>query len=304
MLDTKISLPGLDLKNPVLPASGTAGYGEELGKLYDLNILGGFTTKSATGTARAGNPLPRIAEGYSGTLNCIGLENPGVDVVATVKIPNLRKSYHGPLLVSIAGSDEEEYLHVLSVLEQVEGIDAYEINISCPNVSKGGMALGTDPKAAYDITRKIKEKASHPIYVKLTPNAPDILSVAKAVEEGRADGIVVCNSFLGMRIDLKTGKPILSRGIGGYGGPAILPMALKVVYQCAKTVNVPIIGVGGIASARDVIEFLMAGASCVEVGSMNLRDPYAMAKIVKDLPEVMSQYGIESLQSCIKEALK
>lgn len=303
-MDTSIKIPGLDLKNPILPASGTAGYGEELSAFYDLNILGGFTTKSATGTERVGNPLPRIAEGYDGTLNCIGLENPGVDVVAKEKIPNLRRSYHGPLLVSIAGSDEAESCHVMDVLNGVKDIDAYEVNISCPNVSKGGMALGTDPKAAFDITKKLKAMSCHPIYVKLTPNAPDIVAVAKAVEEAGADGIVVCNSFQGMRIDLRTRKPILSRGIGGYGGPAILPMALKVVYQCAQAIAIPIIGVGGIASARDAIEFLLAGASAVEVGSMNLKDPYAMKKIVDELPDTMRRYGIESLRTCIKEAHK
>ncbi len=303
-MDMHISIPGLELKNPVLPASGTAGYGEELSQFYDLNILGGFTTKSATGKERPGNPLPRIADGYEGTLNCIGLENPGVDIVATKKIPQLRKTYKGPLLVSIAGSDEEEYCHVMEAFNRTEGIDAYEINISCPNVSKGGMALGTDPKAAYDITKKLKALSRHPIYVKLTPNASDVVLVAKAVEEAGADGIVVCNSFQGMRIDLKTRKPILSRTIGGYGGPAILPMALKVVYQCAKEVHVPIIGVGGIASARDVIEFLLAGASAVEVGSVNLKDPYAMKKIVEELPDTMRRYGFDSLGTCIKEALK
>ncbi len=303
-MDTRITLPGLDLKNPVLPASGTAGYGEELSKFYDLNILGGFTTKSATGLERPGNPLPRIADAYEGTLNCIGLENPGVDIVAKKKIPELRKTYKGPLLVSIAGSDEEEYCHVMDVLNGTEGIDAYEINISCPNVSKGGMALGTDPKEAYSITRKLKALSRHPLYVKLTPNAKDIVLVAKAVEEAGADGIVVCNSFQGMRIDLRTRKPILSRTIGGYGGPAILPMALKVVYQCAKEINIPIIGVGGIASARDVIEFLLAGASAVEVGSANLKDPYAMKKIVEELPDTMRRYGYETLSTCIKEALK
>ena len=301
-MDTRIVIPGLDLKNPVMPASGTCGYGEELSAFYDLNLLGGFVTKSATGKERFGNPLPRIAEGYEGSLNCIGLENPGVETVASVAIPKLRRNYHGPLLVSIAGSDEEEYRYVLSILEKVEGIDAYEINISCPNVSRGGMALGTDPKAAKAITALMKKEASRPIYMKLTPNVMDISEIALACQEGGADGLVVCNSFQGMRIDIKTGKPILSRKIGGYGGPAILPMALKAVYQCAEKVDIPIIGVGGIGCARDVIEFLMAGASAVEVGTMNLKDPYACKKIVEELPETMARYGIESLHTCIKEA--
>lgn len=304
MIDLSTSLPGLEMKNPVTPASGTCGYGKELKDFYDLNILGGFVSKSATGERRFGNPLPRIAEGYSGTLNCIGLQNPGVETIAAKELVELRSFYQGPLLCSIAGSSVEEYLTCVNRLNEVEKIDAYEINISCPNVSKGGMSLSSDPHSAYEITKTLKAVSKHPIYMKLTPMVNDVVSIARACKEGGADGLVLANSYQGMRIDLKTGKPILSRKIGGYGGPAILPMALKVVYQVASEVDIPIIGVGGIACANDVLEYLYAGASAVQVGSMNLKDPLICKKIIEELPSVFEFYGRKSVKACIKEAHK
>jgi len=304
-MDLTTNLPGLKLKNPVLPASGTCGYGKEFEEFYDLNILGGIITKSLTKEERFGNPLPRIAEGKMGTLNCIGLQNPGLDHVADIEIPYLINNYPDlPLIVSIAGDKTQDYIDCINRLNKINGINAYEINISCPNVSNGGCALSSDPLLAYEITKEIKKVSKKPIYMKLTPLVNDITKVALSCEKAGADGLVLANSYQGMRIDLKTGKPILSRKIGGLGGPAIFPQALKVVYTCAKVVKIPIIGVGGISTASDVLEFLLAGASAVEIGSANLHDPFTCKKIIEELPKVLKQYNKKSVKECIKGALK
>lgn len=305
MLDTKINLFGIEFKNPVMNASGTGGYGKELDSFYPLDTLGGFVSKSCTFNPRFGNPLPRIADASLGCLNCIGLTNPGVKKLAQEEIPPIVNKYPNlPYLCSIAGETKEEYIKEIEILNKVDGIDIYEINISCPNVENGGMALASNPNLAYQITKECKKASKHPIFMKLTPNGVDIAKIAIECEKAGADGLILANSYQGMRIDLRTGKPILSRKIGGYGGPGIFPMALKVIYQCAKVTSIPIIGVGGVSSAEDVIEMLYAGASLVEVGSLNLKDPYACKKIVDELENVMKEYNITSLKDIIKGALK
>lgn len=303
-MDMTTEILGMKMKNPVMDASGTAGYGEELSCFFSLDLLGAFVTKSCTLEARFGNEQPRVADCRGGLLNCIGLENPGVEIVAKAALPKLFKLTSAPIVCSVAGAREEDYVECVKILNRVEGIRAYEINISCPNVSAGGMSLSSDPKLAKRITAKIKEVSRFPFSMKLTPNVEDIAKIAKACEEGGADALTVANSYQGMRIDLRTGKPILSRGVGGFSGPAILPMALKAVYECAKAVRIPLIGSGGISKAEDVIEYLYAGATAIQVGSMNIKDPCAMKKIVDGLPAVMKRLKINSLRSIIGEALK
>ena len=302
-MNLEVKLPGLNLKNPVIPASGCAGYGRELAELYDLSLLGGIAIKSATPAERFGNPVPRIAETPAGMLNAIGLQNHGVDYIIENEIPFLEQ-YDTCVLANVAGASEEDYIEVIVKMNACPGIDAYELNISCPNVRHGGIGFGTDPGLAANITRMAKEFAEKPVYVKLTPNVTDITEIALAVEEAGADGLVLINTLLGMRIDLKTGKPLLANGTGGLSGPAIKPVAVRMVYQCAKAVHIPIIGVGGISSAEDVLEFLNAGASAVEVGAMNFVNPYICPEIIRDLPAVLDHYGYQSVKEAIGRSLE
>ena len=300
-MDLSVKLPGLDLKNPVIPASGCAGYGRELAQLYDLSRLGGIAIKSATPKERFGNPTPRIAETPMGMLNAIGLQNHGVDYIIENELPFLAK-YDTCVLANVAGATEEDYIEVIEKMNDSDVVDAYELNISCPNVRHGGIGLGTDPELAAHVTRMAKEAAKKPVYVKLTPNVTNIVSIAKAVEEAGADGLVMINTLLGMRIDLRTGKPVLANNTGGLSGPAIRPVAVRAVWQCANAVKIPIIGVGGITKAEDVLEFLLAGASAVEVGAQNFVDPYVCVKIIDDLPLVLKQYGYTSVQDVIERS--
>ena len=300
-MDLSVKLPGLDLKNPVIPASGCAGYGRELAQLYDLSRLGGIAIKSATPKERFGNPTPRIAETPMGMLNAIGLQNHGVDYIIENELPFLAK-YDTCVLANVAGATEEDYIEVIEKMNDSDVVDAYELNISCPNVRHGGIGLGTDPELAAHVTRMAKEAAKKPVYVKLTPNVTNIVSIAKAVEEAGADGLVMINTLLGMRIDLRTGKPVLANNTGGLSGPAIRPVAVRAVWHCANAVKIPIIGVGGITKAEDVLEFLLAGASAVEVGAQNFVDPYVCVKIIDDLPHVLEQYGYTSVQDVIERS--
>ena len=301
-MDLSVSLPGLNLKNPIIPASGTFGYGREFAMLYDLGVLGGFVTKSVTLDARIGNAQPRIGEAPSGMLNAIGLENKGVEFVRLREVPFLEKQ-NTEVIVSIAGSSVEEYGEVVSHLTGVDCIKAFELNISCPNVAHGGMAIGTDPEAAAMVVRIVKQVADKPVYVKLSPNVTDIVKIAQAVEQTGADGLVMINTLMGLRMDLRTARPLLGNVTGGLSGPAIKPIALRMVYQVAQNVNIPIIGCGGISTAEDVLEFLYAGASAVEVGTANLIDPWACPKIIDQLPEVLAKYRLNSVQEAIGKAL-
>ena len=300
-MDLSVKLPGLDLKNPIIPASGCAGYGRELAELYDLSRLGGIAIKSATPKERFGNPTPRIAETPMGMLNAIGLQNHGVDYIIENELPFLAQ-YHTCVLANVAGAAEEDYVEVIEKMNDSPVVDAFELNISCPNVKHGGIGLGTDPALAAKVTRMAKTASKKPVYVKLTPNVTNIVEIAKAVEEAGADGLVMINTLLGMRIDLRTGKPILANNTGGLSGPAIKPVAVRAVWQCANAVRIPIIGVGGISRAEDVLEFLLAGAKAVEVGAQNFVDPYVCVKIIDDLPDVLAKYGYASVQDVIERS--
>ncbi|MBQ9825134.1 MAG: dihydroorotate dehydrogenase [Solobacterium sp.] len=302
-MDLSVKLPGLNLKNPVIPASGCAGYGRELAELYDLSLLGGIAIKSATPKERFGNPVPRIAETPMGMLNAIGLQNHGVDYIIEKELPFLEQ-FDTEVIANVAGASEEDYIEVIRKMNDSKAVKAYELNISCPNVKHGGIGLGTDPQLAANITRMAKEASAKPVYVKLTPNVTNIVEIAKAVENAGADGLVLINTLLGMRIDLKTGKPLLANTTGGLSGPAIKPVAVRMVYQCAKAVNIPIIGVGGISSAEDVLEFLYAGASAVEVGAANFVDPYVCPKIIENLGSVLEKYGNASVKEATGRSLK
>ncbi|WP_416326938.1 dihydroorotate dehydrogenase [[Eubacterium] hominis] len=297
-MDLSIELPGLHLKNPIIPASGCFGFGREFAELYDLSRLGGIAIKSATPQIRFGNPTPRVAETPSGMLNAIGLQNPGVDVIMEKELPWLAQ-FDTEIIANIAGACEEDYIEVIQKLNQNDVVKVYELNISCPNVKHGGIGLGTKPELAAKMTRMAKEAATKPVYVKLSPNVTDIVEIAKAVEEAGADGIVMINTLMGMRIDLKSGKPILANVTGGLSGPAIKPVAIRMIYQVAQAVNIPIIGVGGITCAQDVLEFLYAGASAVEVGMQNFVDPYCCVKIIEELPKVLETYGIKNIKDAI-----
>lgn len=302
-MDLSVSLPGLNLKNPVIPASGCAGYGRELAELYDLSLLGGIAIKSATPKERFGNPTPRIAETPMGMLNAIGLQNHGVDYIIENELPFLEQ-FDTEVIANVAGASEEDYIEVIRKMNGSKVVKAYELNISCPNVKHGGIGLGTSPELAANITRMAKEAAEKPVYVKLTPNVTNIVEIAKAVEQAGADGLVLINTLLGMRIDLKTGKPLLANTTGGLSGPAIKPVAVRMVYQCAQAVNIPIIGVGGISSAEDVLEFLYAGASAVEVGAANFVDPYICPKIIDSLGGVLEKYGNASVKEATGRSFK
>lgn len=295
--DLSVDLCGLHLSNPVIPASGTFGFGVELKDAFDLNLLGGICLKGTTREARFGNPTPRIAECTSGMLNSVGLQNPGIDSLIKDKVPSLRKDYKGIVIANISGFSTEEYAECCRKADECEGIDIIEVNISCPNVHNGGMAFGTDPSAAARVTKAAKEAAAHkPVFVKLSPNVTDICSIASACENEGADGLTIVNTFLGMRIDIARRKPVLAAGMGGFSGRAIFPIALRMVWQVAKTCHIPIMGCGGVASAEDVIEMMMAGASAVQVGAENIRNPYACKEIIEALPSAMERIGIKTIQ--------
>ena len=302
-MDLSVKLHGLNLKNPVIPASGCAGYGRELAELYDLSLLGGIAIKSATPKERFGNPTPRIAETPMGMLNAIGLQNHGVDYIIEKELPFLAQ-FDTEVIANVAGAAEEDYLEVIRKMNSSDVVKAYELNISCPNVKHGGIGLGTNPELAANSTRLAKEVSEKPVYVKLTPNVTNIVEIAKAVEKAGADGLVLINTLLGMRIDLKSGKPLLANTTGGLSGPAIKPVAVRMVYQCAQAVDIPIIGVGGISSAEDVLEFLYAGASAVEVGAANFVDPYICPKIIEDLGSVLEKYGNASVAEATGRSFK
>ena len=299
MVNTKVNLSGMEMDNPIVPASGTFGYGYEFADLYDINILGSFSFKGTTLEPRFGNPTPRIAETPMGMINAVGLQNPGVDKVISEELPKLRKVFRKKVIANISGFCVEEYVECCKKIDKEEQVGIIEINISCPNVHGGGMALGTSPEMAAEITRAVKAVTSKPVYIKLTPNVTSIVPIAKACGEAGADGISLCNTFLGMRIDLKTRKPIIANKMGGFSGPAIFPQALRLVYQVYEAVSIPIMGIGGVATAEDVIEMMLAGATAVQVGAQNLVDPYVCRDIIEDLPRVMEKYGITNLSDII-----
>ncbi|WP_288876314.1 dihydroorotate dehydrogenase [uncultured Allobaculum sp.] len=301
-MDLSVQLPGLNLKNPVIPASGTFGFGREFSMIYDLSLLGGCCVKSITPDPRAGNPLPRIAEAPSGMINAIGLQNRGVEFVKARELPFLEQ-FDTEVIANVAGASLQDYALVIEQLRGMDVIKAFELNISCPNVFAGGMAIGTNPELAAEVTRMAKAVADKPVYVKLSPNVTDITKIAQAVEQAGADGIVLINTVPAMRIDLRTAKPLLGNVTGGLSGPAIKPIAIRAVYLCAQAVNIPIIGCGGITCAEDVLEFLYAGASAVEIGSENLVDPWACPRIIDELPAALAKYRLNSVKEAIGKAL-
>lgn len=299
MVNTQVTLCGISLDNPVIPASGTFGFGQEFAALYDINCLGSFSFKGTTLGPRFGNPLPRIAECPSGMLNAVGLQNPGVKHVKEVELPALAKIFHKPVMANVSGFSVSEYVSVVEQLSDVAQIGWFEVNISCPNVHGGGMSFGTCPDAAAEVTRAVRAVTKKPLIIKLSPNVTDIASIARACEDAGADGISLINTLLGMRMDLRTRKPLLANTTGGYSGPAVFPVAVRMVYQVYDAVKIPIVGMGGVSSAEDVLEMMLAGATAVEVGAANLVDPYASKNIVEALPQVMEQYGIKSLAELI-----
>ena len=294
-----VSLCGIPLDNPVIPASGTFGYGYEFAELYDINLLGTFSFKGTTRDPRFGNPTPRIAECTAGMINAVGLQNPGVDKVIAEELPRLKACFHKPVMANVSGFSVEDYAYTCARLDREPQVGWLEVNVSCPNVHGGGMSFGTDPAAVAEVTRAVKAVTAKPVIVKLSPNVTDIVSIAKACQDAGADGISLINTLLGMRIDLKTRRPVIANTMGGFSGPAIFPVALRMVYQVAKAVSIPVVGMGGVSSAEDVIEMLLAGASAVEVGAANLIDPWACKKIIEALPETMDKYGIHNLQDII-----
>lgn len=299
MVNTKVNLCGITLDNPIIPASGTFGFGYEFAELYDINCLGTFSFKGTTRDARFGNPTPRIAECEAGLINAVGLQNPGVEAVINEELPKLRKCFSKPVMANVSGFSVEDYAYTVEKLSGEEGIGWFEVNVSCPNVHGGGMSFGTSPEAAAEVTRAVRAKTDKPIIIKLSPNVTDIVSIARACEDAGADGISMINTLLGMRIDLKTKKPIIANKMGGFSGPAIKPVALRMVYQVYDAVKIPIVGMGGIASAEDVIEMMLAGATAVQIGAQNLVDPYACRDIINALPGVLEKYGIKDLKEII-----
>ena len=297
--DTSVDLLGIRLDNPVIPASGTFGFGKEFKDLYDINILGTFSFKGTTLEPRFGNPTPRIAETPNGMINAVGLQNPGVMAVRDKELPEMKEFFHKLVMANVSGFAIDEYQKTVELLRGQDQIGWFEVNISCPNVHGGGMAFGTDASMAQKVTEAVKKVADKPVIMKLSPNVTDITEIAKACEAGGADGISLINTLLGMRIDLRTKKPVIANTMGGFSGSAILPVALRMVYQVYNTVNLPIVGMGGVSSARDVIEMMLAGATAVGVGAANLTDPFASKRIIEELPEVMDKYGISSLESLI-----
>ena len=297
----KVELCGIELDNPVIPASGTFGYGYEFAELYDIDILGTFSFKGTTREPRFGNPTPRIAEATAGMLNAVGLQNPGVDRVIDTELPKLAKCFHKPVMANVSGFCAEDYAYTCARLDAQPQVGWLEVNISCPNVHGGGMSFGTDPRAAASVVRAVKAVTTKPVILKLTPNVTDIVTIAKACADAGADGISLINTLLGMRIDLKTRKPILANTMGGFSGPAVFPVALRMVYQVARAVDIPVVGMGGVSTAEDVLEMMMAGARAVQVGAANLTDPWACKKIIESLPTAMDKYGIKTLKELIGE---
>ena len=301
-VNTKVTLCGIEMDNPIIPASGTFGYGYEFAELYDINCLGSFSFKGTTKDPRFGNPTPRIAECPNGMINAVGLQNPGVEKVISEELPRLAKCFHKPVMANVSGFAIEDYAYTCEKLDKEPQVGWLEVNVSCPNVHGGGMSFGTQPEAAAAVTRAVKAVTTKPVIIKLSPNVTDIVSIAKACEEAGADGISLINTLLGMRIDLRTKKPVIANKMGGFSGAAIFPVAVRMVYQVAHAVNIPVVGMGGVSSAEDVIELMLAGATAVEVGAANLVNPFASRDIVNDLPRVMEKYGIEKLSDIIGQA--
>lgn len=300
MIDLSVNLSGLHLDNPIIPASGTFGYGREFAEFYDINILGSFSFKGTTKEPRFGNPTPRIAEcGSDGMINAVGLQNPGIDAVINKELPELKKIFRKPVIANISGFSVDEYAHCCQLIDKQEQVGIIEVNVSCPNVRHGGMSFGTSPEAAAEVTRKVKSVTTKPVYIKLSPNVTDIVSIAKACEEAGADGICLINTMLGMRVDITRRKPVIANTMGGFSGPSIFPIAVRMVYQVAKNCNIPIMGCGGVSSAKDVIEMMMAGATAVQIGAMNLKNPYICKEIIEELPELMKNLGIEKLSDIV-----
>ncbi|MBR3715027.1 MAG: dihydroorotate dehydrogenase [Clostridia bacterium] len=298
-VETKVTLCGIELDNPVIPASGTYGFGYEFAELYDINMLGTFSFKGTTKEPRFGNPTPRIAECPMGMINSVCLQNPGVEKVISEELPKLKKCFNKPVMANVSGFSVEEYVYTCEKLDKCEQVGWLEVNVSCPNVHGGGMSFGTSPEAAAEVTRAVKAVTTKPVIIKLSPNVTDIVSIAKACEEAGADGISLINTLLGMRIDLRTKKPVIANKMGGFSGSAIFPVAVRMVYQVAGAVKIPVVGMGGVSSAEDVIEMMLAGATAVEVGAANLVNPYACRDIINDLPRVMEKYGIKKLNEII-----
>ncbi|MBQ5885215.1 MAG: dihydroorotate dehydrogenase [Clostridia bacterium] len=299
MVDTSVSISGLVLDNPIIPASGTFGYGYEYAELFDINCLGSFSFKGTTREARFGNPTPRIAECPAGMINSVGLQNPGVEKVISEELPKLKECFSKKVIANVGGFSLDEYAETCQMLDGQEQVGLLEVNISCPNVHNGGMSFGTDPKMAAEVTKRVKAVTTKPVYIKLSPNVTDIVEIAKACEDAGADGISMINTLLGMRIDLKTKKPIIANKMGGFSGSAILPVALRMVYQVYDAVKIPIIGMGGVSTAKDVIEMMLAGATAVQIGAANLVNPFVCKEIIEKLPEEMAKYNINSLSEII-----
>ncbi|MEG2365474.1 MAG: dihydroorotate dehydrogenase [Alistipes sp.] len=299
MVDTSVILSGLELTNPVIPASGTFGYGNEYKDFYDLDILGSFVFKGTTREARFGNPTPRIAECTAGMINAVGLQNPGIEAVIAEELPRLKRFFHKPVIANISGFSIEEYAYCCERIDREPQVGIIEVNVSCPNVRHGGMSFGTSPEAAAAVTRAVKAVTHKPVYIKLSPNVTDIVAIARACEEAGADGICLINTMLGMRIDLARRRPVIANGMGGFSGSAIFPVAVRMVYQVAQACSIPVMGCGGVSSARDVIEMMMAGATAVQVGAANLRNPYASKEIIEALPAEMQRLHIEKLADII-----
>ena len=298
-MNTQVTLCGISLDNPVIPASGTFGYGYEFAEAYDINRLGTFSFKGTTRQPRFGNPTPRIAECTSGMINAVGLQNPGVEAVISQELPRLKECFHKPVMANVSGFSVEDYADTCQLLDREDQVGWLEVNVSCPNVHGGGMSFGTRPEAAAEVTRAVKAVTKKPVIIKLSPNVTDIVSIARACEEAGADGISLINTMLGMRIDLRRKKPVIASTMGGFSGPAIFPVAVRMVYQVSKAVSIPVVGMGGVSSAEDVIEMMLAGATAVEVGAANLVNPYASLEIVNALPAAMEKYGIDNLNEII-----
>lgn len=299
MVSTKVNLCGIELSNPVIPASGTFGYGKEFSELYDINLLGSFSFKGTTKEQRFGNPTPRIAECKEGLINCVGLQNPGIEHVLECELPQMKEYFNKSVMANVSGFSIDEYVYCCEKLDSQPQVGWLEVNISCPNVHGGGMSFGVDPKNAYDVTAAVKKVTTKPVIIKLSPNVTDITEIAAACEAGGADAVSLVNTFMGMQIDLKTKRPVTANKMGGFSGSAIFPIALRMVYQVYERVKIPIVGMGGISSAEDVLKMMLAGATAVEVGAANLIDPFASKNIVESLPAVMEKYGINNLTEII-----
>lgn len=299
MVSTKVNLCGIELSNPVIPASGTFGYGKEFSQAYDINLLGSFSFKGTTKEPRFGNPTPRIAECKEGLINCVGLQNPGIEHVLECELPQMKEYFNKPVMANVSGFSIDEYVYCCQKLDSQPQVGWLEVNISCPNVHGGGMSFGVDPKNAYDVTAAVKKVTTKPVIIKLSPNVTDITEIAAACEAGGADAVSLVNTFLGMQIDLKTKRPVTANKMGGFSGSAIFPIALRMVYQVYERVKIPVVGMGGVSGAEDVLKMMLAGATAVEVGAANLIDPFASKNIVENLPVVMEKYGIKNLTEII-----